>query len=167
MSRRRQKLLVFVSYAPFDDKHDRGRITSLAKVLSQEAKLEIGEDVSVSYDRQILRGTSWKDTIHAELDEASVFIAFVTPSYFKNRFCRQELEYILRREKLLNREDMIIPLFYVDATRWLGTDNLGKKLAERQYLDWRELRFEGFDSPLMRQSMSALVHRVGAVVERS
>jgi hypothetical protein len=168
MSKRRHRPLVFVSYAPFDDKHDRGRITSFARVLSDEAKHELGGDVSVFYDRRKIQiGEQWEDAIRDALEKASVFVAIITPSYFRSRFCRQELEHILDREERLNRSDMIIPVFYVGIEGLLGQDDLGEKLAKRQYLDWRELRFEPFDSLQVRQSMLELVHWIGIVIERT
>ena len=128
MSTPRHQPLIFVSYAPFDDKHDRGRITSFAKALEDEARLGCGDKVMVFLDRgDIQPGELWADKIRDSLEKASVFLAIVTPNYFKSRYCRLELEHILNREERLKRTDMLIPILYVGDVARLRQEVWGKK----------------------------------------
>jgi hypothetical protein len=158
--------LIFLSYSPFDDKHDQRRLTRFAQLLKDEARIQLGESVGVFFDREDLDlGEAWRESLSKRLEQASVFVAIVTPNYFKSRYCRQELERMLDREKRLARTDLIIPVLYLGETGRLRKDELGEKIADRQALDWRGLRFERFDSPRVRRSMSELVGRIGNVID--
>jgi hypothetical protein len=168
MSTPRHQPFIFFSYSRFDDKHDRGRITSFAKALQDEARFRLGDEVVVFFDRSDLQhGELWDDKIRDSLEKASVFLAIVTPNYFKSRHCRLELEYILNREKRLERTDMLIPVFYVGDVARFRQDDLGEKITERQGFEWQDLRFEPFNSLLVRKSMSKLVDRISDIIGKS
>src|SRR4029434_7894462 len=81
MSTPRHQPFIFFSYSRFDDKHDRGRITSFAKALQDEARFRLGDEVVVFFDRSDLQhGELWDDKIRDSLEKASVFLAIVTPN---------------------------------------------------------------------------------------
>ena len=48
------------------------------------------------------------------LDGVTFLIPIITPSFFGSANCRQELEYFLDREEKLKRNDLILPVHYID-----------------------------------------------------
>ena len=43
-----------------------------------------------------------------------MLIPILTPSFFNSEPCRAELEQFLEREKELGRNDLVLPLYYID-----------------------------------------------------
>jgi hypothetical protein len=76
-----------------------------------------------------------------------MLVAFISPSFFSSHECRRELERFLTRESHLDRQDLILPIYWID-TRLLEieterrNDSLGQCIAERQYTDCRVWRFK-------------------------
>jgi hypothetical protein len=71
----------------------------------------------------------------------------VTPSFFKSLPCRDELTLFRDREKVLGRNDLIVPMYYVNCRalsdeQLRENDELAELIASRQWADWRGLRFE-------------------------
>jgi len=95
----------------------------------------------------------------------------ITPSFFKSAACRSELERFLKREETLGRKDLILPVYYVEcpvlsveAKR--KEDPLAMAVAERQYVDWRELRFEPFTSPEVGKRIAGIARQIVEAMER-
>ena len=145
---------VFVSYSKFDEAHDHGKLSALCERLTDELRLNSEENVSFWLDRENLSlGSNWKDRLDEALREADLLVAFITPSYLKNKWCREELTGFLKKEKQLNRQNTIIPIIYLGNEDWLSQDALGKEIIHRKVLDWRELRFEPFTSIRLKREM--------------
>ena len=71
----------------------------------------------------------------------------------------------LERERGLGRSDLILPVYYISARELddlaaRESDELAGLLASRQFVDWRELRFEPFTSPLARKAVAQLASRM-------
>ncbi|NUO84348.1 toll/interleukin-1 receptor domain-containing protein [candidate division KSB1 bacterium] len=156
-----QKPIAFLSYVHFDDQHENGRLTQFRERLSAEMRIQSGNEFIIFQDRDdIAWGQLWKERIEESLDEVTFLIPIITPSYFKSPTCRFELERFLEREKKLNRNDLILPVYYVDCPvlneeTKRSSDKLAEVVAARQYVDWRELRFEAFTSPQAGLTMSS------------
>jgi len=164
--------IAFLSYVRFDDKHDEGRITKFRERLSQEVRMQTGEEFPIFQDRNDIRwGQNWKERIEESVDGSTFLIAILTPSFFRSKYCREETERFLEREKRLNRNDLILPVYYVDcpllndeAKR--ATDRLAQILSSRQAINWRELRFKSTNSPKMRKSLEGLAIQIRDALER-
>jgi hypothetical protein len=162
----------FMSYVHSDDEHDHGRITELCRYLSAEVRMQTGEEFFIFQDRKDIRwGQNWMGRIEQSLDDVTFLIPILTPSFFRSKFCRNELERFLEREKKLNRDDLVLPVYYVDTsqindpTKALG-DELVKTIASRQYADWRKLRFESFNSIAVRIAIEQLAIQIREALER-
>ena len=148
----------FFSYVHADDEYDRG-ITQLHAALEGEARLQIGTEFPIFLDRDdLLWGDNWKQRIDESLDTVSLLIPVITPAFFRSPECRRELERFVEREETLARSDLVWPIYYVHAPEMdePGDDRIAQLLASRQYADWRELRFEPFTSPTVRQRLAVL-----------
>lgn len=162
----------FMSYVRFDDEHDTGRLTEFRKRLSEEVRVQTGEEFPIFQDRDdISWGQKWKERIEESLDEVTFLIPIITPSFFKSRDCRSELERFLERETKLTRNDLILPVYYIDypllndeARR--ATDKLAQVIASRYYADWRDLRFEPFTSPQVGRELAQLAVQIRDALER-
>jgi len=78
------------------------------------------------------------------------------------------LEIFLEREKKLGRRDLILPIYYVDTPLFNDTarraaDPLAETLAARQYVDWRNLRFE----PLMDSQVGRRLSQMAVQIRES
>jgi F-box protein 11 len=125
-----------------------------------------GEDFLIFQDRMDIKwGQAWRTQVDESLNSATFIIPIITPNFFKSEECRKELEKFLEREKDLGREDLILPVYYVDTPLLKDSeqrkgDKLAQVINERQYVDWRELRFKPFDSPEARKKMAALAIQI-------
>jgi hypothetical protein len=64
------------------------------------------------------------------------------PLFFSSAACRAEADGFLARERALGRNDLILPIYYIDCDDFRpdSEDTLKAVLARRQYADWRKLR---------------------------
>jgi F-box protein 11 len=161
----------FMSYVRFNDEHDHGRLTEFRKRLSGEVQVHTGELFQIFQDRNDIDwGQQWRSRIDDCLDHGTFLIPIITPSFFKSDACRAELERFLSRESELGRDDLILPLYYVncpvlnDASR-RKDDPLAKTIGERNYVDWRELRYEPLSSPQSAKMMAKLAVRIAEALE--
>jgi TIR domain len=133
-----QNPVAFLSYVRFVDQYENGRITEFCKRLSGEVQLQTGEEFSIFQDRNdIAWGQQWQERINESLDAVTFLIPILTPSFFKRDACRSELERFLDREKQLKRNDLILPVYYIDCpvlneASKRDADPLAKVIASRQ-----------------------------------
>jgi F-box protein 11 len=171
--------IAFMSYVHVDDEHENGRLTQFRERLSGEIGMQLGERFDIFQDRKDLRwGEQWKARLDGAIDAVTFLIPIVTPAFFKSQACRGELERFLEREQKLGRNDLIMPVYYLDApsmndAQKRDKDPLAALLATRQYADWRALRFDALTSAevgkrlagIARQIVEALEVRVAALPE--
>jgi F-box protein 11 len=162
----------FLSYVRDDDAHERGRLSEVAKRLSGEVRIQTGEKFEIFQDRNDIQwGQQWKERIEDSLDGVTFLIPIVTPGFFKSPACRAELERFLKREKTLKRNDLILPVYYVNCPilhddEKRKSDPLAMIIAERQYADLRELRFEPITSPEVGKMLAKMGAQIIGALER-
>ena len=163
----------FLSYVRADDQHEGGLISQFRKRLSAEVRMQIGQDFPIFQDRSdIAWGQNWQARIDETLDTVTLLILVMTPSFFTSAACRQEVTQFLKRERQLDRGDLILPVYYVSAPRLddavlREVDPLATALFARQYADWRELRFEPFTAPVVRKALAHLASQMGETFWRA
>ena len=165
--------IAFMSYAQVDNKYTEGHLTVFRERLESAVRLQTGEhDFEIFQDKINLKfGDNWRRTIKESLDEAMFLMPIITPSFFNSQACRAEFESFLERERELQRDDLILPIYYVDC-RWLNNetdrlrDSMAQVISSRQYADWRELRLEPFDSREVRKALAKLAAQIGFALER-
>lgn len=160
----------FMSYVNSDDKY--GQLTTLRERLSDEVQMQIGTEFPIFQDRKDIHwGQNWKERIENSLDETTFLIPIITPSFFNSKACREELARFLEREKKLDRNDLILPVYFVDTpllnkAELRASDDLAEVIASRQYADWRELRFEPFTNPQVGKTFEKLAVQIREALPR-
>jgi parallel beta-helix repeat protein len=157
----------FFSYVHRDDEHDGGQIRRLRDLLEGEVRMQLGDaSFAIFVDRaDIAWGQNWRKRIDSSLAAVTLLIPVITPAFFASDECRHELDLFLAHERDLARDDLILPIYYVSAPNLdvparREHDSLARQLGERQRADWRDLRFEPFTSPVVRQRLSQLASRM-------
>ncbi|MFA7256508.1 MAG: right-handed parallel beta-helix repeat-containing protein [Kiritimatiellales bacterium] len=164
--------VAFMSYVRSDDQHENGRLTQFCERLAGEVRMQTGENFHIFQDRNdIAWGQQWKQRIKESLDAVTFLIPIVTPGFFKSPACRDEFEQFLEREKQLGRNDLILPVYYVECPMLSSEekrekDQLAKIIAERQRVDWRELRFEPFTAPVVGKTFAKMAKQIVTVLDR-
>jgi F-box protein 11 len=170
MKKRKSKPAAFMSYVHSDDEY--GPVTRFCERLSHEVGTCIGEDFLIFQDRKnILWGQNWKERIRESLDEVTFLIPIITPRFFGSSACRDELQRFLEREKKLGRNDLVLPVYFVDCPLLndegkRARDELAQAIADHQYADWRDLRFEPFTSPQVGKTLEKLAVQIRDALER-
>ena len=168
-----RRIMAFMSYAHFANEHDKGYLTEFCKRLSGEVQLLLGEEFPIFQDRENIEwGESWKGRIDDSLDSTTFLITIITPGFFKSDYCRDELKRFLEREKKLARNDLVLPVYYVETPlledkSLRAKDELAKIIASHKYADWRELRFEELDSKQVRKSINKMATQICKSLDRN
>src|SRR3954447_22173545 len=139
-----QQPIAFLSYVRLDDQHENGRLSEFCTRLGGEMRMQTGTAFHIFQDRtDVAWGEQWKLRIDESLDAVTFLIPIVTPGFFNSTACRGEFERFLERERKLGRNDLILPVYYLncpilgDETR-CQDDLVAREIAARQYADWRE-----------------------------
>ncbi len=162
MAKKTRSPASFFSYVQLNDKHDSGRLTKLRERLEKEVEVHTGEPFPIFQDRNdISWGQAWKERIEDAIDSSTFLIVIVTPSYLKSPACRKEFDLFLKREKKLRRNDLILPLIYIETPAIIKKEGKEKnpiacEIAKRQWADWRDLRFEPWTSPEVGKRLATL-----------
>lgn len=164
--------IAFMSYVRQDDQHENGRLTQFRERLSGEVRMQTGDAFEIFQDRQdIAWGQQWKTRIDESLDQVTFLIPMITPAFFKSAPCRAELERFLEREASLGRTDLILPVYYVESDTLSieakrERDPLAAAIAARQFVDWREIRFEPFATPEVGKMLAKIARQIVAALGR-
>lgn len=163
-----ERASVFLSYARSDDEHEGGLVTNLRDALVSEFRFQTGQDLFVFHDKtSIDLGENWRRKLEDELDTTNFLLVLLTPSFLRSVACREELERFLQREQQLARDDLVLPVYYATLpSEAAEQDHLAKALLERQYVDWRNLRFQEFSSTPVRMAIAGLASSISAAMAR-
>jgi hypothetical protein len=174
---KQQNPSIFLSYTRFDDEYAGGELTQLRERLEQTLRFLGGRAINIFQDVEHIQfGQNISERIEQSLNEVMVFVPILTPSYFKSAWCRTELERFLKREQQLERNYLIIPIYY-QTVRELEqarqhpqaagpvNDPLVQALAPRLAVDWRKMRTKSPDSPEVRNELERVATRIIEVLE--
>lgn len=164
------KPIAFLSYAHIDNLQDNGRVVEIGTRLSTEMLVQTTRQFDVLVDRNIIKwGQNWRNRLEAAIDSSTFLIPILTPSFFASKECVNEVKLFLKREKQLKRDDLILPIYYINSDLIERPSNraeskLATTLAARQRADWRKLRFELSTSPQTGQKLAELaLHIIDAL----
>jgi len=153
----------FWSYTRKDDDQVGGRITRLAKAISDEYSLLTGSDLTLFLDRESIEwGDQWRTRIEQALQATTFFIPVVTPRFFTSQECRNELLRFAGHAKSLHVEELVLPILYVEVEGLLedAADEAVALIARTHYADWRSLRLVDETSETFRMEINRLAKRL-------
>jgi parallel beta-helix repeat protein len=165
------KPTAFMSYRRIDEKHLEGKFTEFRSRLSAEVELQTGVDFQIFQDVKNLKwGDPFGKIIKLTLDEVMFLIPMITPGFFNSDYCRDELTRFLKREEEMGRNNLILPVLYIDCPILTDKDQLEKDelatiIASRNYVDWRDLRFDPPTSPHIGKKFAELASQIRDAVE--
>lgn len=163
----------FMSYTRFDDQHNGGHLTLLCERLAGEVQSRTGQKFEIFQDtKDIEWGQQVGQEIDAALQDVTFLIPILTPSFFNSRYCRYELEQFLRRERILQRSDLVLPIYYIacpilEDAQQRATDPLAQELSSRQRMDWRTLRFDPIDASHVRKLLAEMGSHIRRALQRT
>ncbi|HSK74323.1 MAG TPA: toll/interleukin-1 receptor domain-containing protein [Pyrinomonadaceae bacterium] len=159
----------FFSYVWEDDEN--GYLTTLCSAIGIEVRLQRSGKFDIFQDtKHIDVGQDFEDVIKENLNQVSLLIAILTPRFFKSKWCRKELEYFLKREKQLERNDLIIPIHYLHCKELVSesevADDLINEIRRRKFFDWRDLRVQDFKGTEVQKNLTILGEQINKALER-
>jgi hypothetical protein len=161
-----------MSYTRFDDQHHQAYLTTFREHLSGEVQAHTGKPFHIFQD---IEDIEWGQQFEQRIDEAlatvTFFIPILTPSFFTSKFCRYELERFLEREEHIGRGDLVLPVYYIpvpalEDPTMREQDPLAQTIAARQYIDWRDLRFQPLDDLAARKMLAEMARQVERALAR-
>lgn len=152
------------SYVHPDDQADGGRVSRLARDVTDQFQMLTGEKINLFLDADALKwGEDWRAKIDDSLSSIAFFIAVLTPRYFMSAECRRELQFFARRATSLGIKELVLPLLYVDVPRIhdaSSPDDLMALVRTFHWEDWRDLRFMDTASEGYRRGVARLAARL-------
>lgn len=156
----------FLSYARADD-HD-GRISRFRETLEKELHVATGELYQVFQDtKHIGWGEDWRQKLHKEISIVPFLMPFLSPSFFSSEICREELSLFLEIEKSRDRDDLVLPIYFVTIRNFLtSTDKLIQEVRNHNYIDLREIRRFSEDSTEYNNRIIELAESASVAISR-
>jgi hypothetical protein len=166
---------VFMSYTRADDDYEGGALTRLREQLERAIRALSGRSIRIFQDVEgINLGQNIQQRIAESLNETFLLLPIITPSYLTSDWCREEFQRFLQRERALGRNDLIIPIYYLDVPRLSAAmqhparaqpsdDAIINELAPRLAADWRHLRGQADD--VVRPESERIAKRIIQVIE--
>src|SRR5262245_52696207 len=143
----------FFSYVRQVDDHDGGRLSRLRERLQGEIRVQTGLKVEIFQDiRELNWGDHWQERLRDAAAGSLFLIPVVTPGYFLSESCRKEYEAFRALETQRHIEGVILPIYYVETDElsdpaWQEGNPWVQEIAKLQWVDWRTLRLEPWESP--------------------
>ena len=162
----------FLSYAHADDEFLDGGITWLRRELQRGMRALTGEPFDIFQDKDgIAFGEHWPDRIEDALIGTRFLIPILTPSYFASPQCRAEAATFLDLEKQASRQDLILPIYLIEADtleseQLRAKNDIAARFYERQYADWRDAAFDLRNSPRIKLRAFDLAKQIKAASMR-
>ena len=163
-----KRKIALLSYAHRDNNFHKDAITTMGDIMTQAVNIYLGSDdlFEIFYDAKSIKpGEDWQNRIDNVVSEASLLITILSPSFFSSRHCLYEVERFLKRQKQTGRNDLILPILFVDLEK-ANIENrfIKDELLKRHFFDWRNLRFEDIESKTVTQAIDNLAtHIIDAV----
>jgi CheY-like chemotaxis protein len=165
--------LAFLSYTRKDDEFFGGYITAFRKTLENAVHVVSGKETfKVFQDVEgIVIGENWKKKLNDVIHGSSFFVPMLSPLFFNSKPCIEEVEEFLEHERTLNRDDLILPVYFLVTAKLekkeeREKDPIAKELATRQMFDWRENAKLPLQEPAAREAILELAREIAAATER-
>jgi hypothetical protein len=168
------ELIGFFSYSRDDDQDSNNALSAIRALIQNELRARLGrsrQSLRLWQDQEaVAPGSMWESQINAAVQQSVFFIPIITPRVINSKYCGIEFKRFLDRERELGRDDLVFPILYIDVdelqdeNQWRGHPLL-EVIGQRQYVDWREYRYE-LDSPTLRRAAASLCAKIAATLRR-
>lgn len=161
--------LLFLSYARHDNRQSNNFIAEFADALKNEVHSAWGKPIEIFVDVDSIGwGEDWRTRIDSGLQSSAYLIAFLTPTFLNRPECRRELHLFLEAERRVGRNDLILPVYYIDFSEWGDPDSaespevaeLIKVFKARNYADLQHLRDAKVTSKPAKKEIRALAKQL-------
>ena len=132
-----------LSYTRADDNASAGMLSKARALLEKRVHVKYGHKLDIFQDTDDIKyGDNWKRRLQSALNDAKYLLPVITPSFFNSEPCREELSRFLEKSKGLGRDDLVVPILFLD-TPALGNverkskDSLIEAINQSQWADWR------------------------------
>jgi predicted AAA+ superfamily ATPase len=162
---------LFVSSVHRDNETEGGAILAFAKDLADRFEFLTGEGLAVFADTDIGWGEPWKQRLDTGMEQATFFLAIVTPRFLRSESCREEVLQFTSRANELDLSEYILPVIWQKPSGWeTSTDPVVVALKRVQSEDIQNALESGRDSAEYRKRITDLARqlevRVADVDER-
>ena len=136
--------VAFMSYSHHDDLA--GRLSKFHDRLVDELRAQSGIEIKVfKDDDDIELGERWHERLERGLATSTFLLPIITPSFLTSKYCRNEFDTFLEHERDHDRDDLVLPVYYIDCSYLSAAANEPpaetlRLVLERQYFDWRKVR---------------------------
>jgi CheY-like chemotaxis protein len=165
--------VAFLSYTRKDDEFFGGYITAFRKTLESAVHVVTGvEDFRLFQDVEgIVLGEQWQKKIADVVNLATCMLPMLSPLFFSSTACRQEVDLFFVRERQLQRDDLILPVYFftcpkLEKPEETARDPMAVELAKRHMFDWRENATVPLQEPKVRGAVLTLARQVATALER-
>ena len=125
---------VFLSYARTDDR-DIQFVSKLAKEMQRAFQSFTGRQLRIFVDtREIATAEIWQESIKRALENSTVMVAALTPSYFTSEWCGREWDHFRDQEERHRRQiglpasrSLIFPVQFVSLDKVLDPGNEARR----------------------------------------
>jgi CheY-like chemotaxis protein len=162
-----------LSYTRKDDEFFGGYITSFRKSLELGVHVVTGEEsFSLFQDIDgIVIGEQWQKKIAEVIDESTFLIPMLSPLFFNSVPCREEVELFLGHERALRRDDLILPVYFIESPKLEKTEETAKdpiatEIEKRHRYDWRERAKLPLHDPAAREAILELSRAIASALAR-
>jgi TIR domain len=165
---------VFLSYARVDDENNQF-VSKLAKAMQRTFQVYMGWPLRIFLDtRDIDTAEVWEERIKVALENSTVMVAVLTPSYFHSQWCAKEWDYFLRLEEqrrhnigLPASQALVFPVRFIalEGTLWPSPEER-HRMDEAMSRQFKDLVDVSPDSPRFETLVKELVSEIARLFVR-
>jgi CheY-like chemotaxis protein len=159
--------LAFLSYTRTDDEFFGGYISTFREVLEKAVHVVTGEKTFRIFQdiEGLVIGENWQKKLTEVIQDSSFLVPMLSPLFLNSTPCRDEVTQFLQHERNLNRDDLILPIYFLTSAKLekeeeKNKDPLATEIAKRQRFDWREKADVPLQEPAARKAILELANAI-------
>lgn len=158
---------IFLSYIRIKDQFQ--KVSSFRERFEQEVKMRLPGSRVFQDTQDVPDGQHFPEVLAAELRRADVLLALVSPAWLESVWCRREFSLFTDDATDIGRLHRILPVLWVDTPDMhsRSLDLVARTMANINYSDWRDLRYESWDDPKNQRQLGKLAESAAALVQAS
>lgn len=154
---------VFLSYTRNKDQFN--KVSSFRDRVEHELSMRSPGSTVFQDKRNCSEGQHFPEELDKALRQADVLLALVSPAWLQSEWCRKEFSVFTVDATDAHRLHRILPVLWVDTPDLSAKslDVIAKTLANINYSDWRDLRYENWDAAENQRQLGRLAESVIAL----